>query len=79
MPFLKPFMPQTHTVPGFRLGPDLPYPNPCVSQLPAVRSLALVLITAKAPLAAFDAFDMLVLWPQPTDGIPWGEEIVSQP
>jgi len=24
MPFLKPFMPQTHTVPGFRLGPDLP-------------------------------------------------------
>jgi len=23
MPFLKPFMPQTHTVPGFRLGPDL--------------------------------------------------------
>jgi len=24
MPFLKPCMPQTHTVPGFRLGPDLP-------------------------------------------------------
>jgi len=24
MPFLKPFMPQTHTVPDFRLGPDLP-------------------------------------------------------
>jgi len=24
MPFLKPFMPQTHTVPGFRLGPNLP-------------------------------------------------------
>ena len=24
MPFLKPLMPQTHTVPGFRLGPDLP-------------------------------------------------------
>jgi len=24
MPFLKPFMPLTHTVPGFRLGPDLP-------------------------------------------------------
>ena len=26
VPFLKPFMPQTHTVPGFRLGPDLPTP-----------------------------------------------------
>jgi len=24
MPFLKPFMPQIHNVPGFRLGPDLP-------------------------------------------------------
>jgi len=24
MPFLKPLMPQTHTVPGFRLGPDRP-------------------------------------------------------
>jgi len=24
VPFLKPCMPQTHTVPGFRLGPDLP-------------------------------------------------------
>jgi len=23
MPFLEPFMPQTHTVTGFRLGPDL--------------------------------------------------------
>jgi len=26
MPFLKPLMPQKHTVPGFRLGPDLPSP-----------------------------------------------------
>jgi len=26
MPFLKPFMQQTHTVPGFRLGPNLPRP-----------------------------------------------------
>jgi len=24
MPFLKLFMPQTHTVSGFRFGPDLP-------------------------------------------------------
>jgi len=28
MPFLKPRMPQTRTVPGFRLGPDLPRVNP---------------------------------------------------
>jgi len=24
MPFRKPFMPQTHTFPSFRLGPDFP-------------------------------------------------------
>jgi len=28
MPFFKPFMPHTHTVPGFRLGPDLPNVTP---------------------------------------------------
>ena len=27
MPFLKPFMPQTQTVPNFRLGPVLPNPS----------------------------------------------------
>jgi len=27
MPFLEPCMPQTHTVPGFRLGPDLLRPS----------------------------------------------------
>ena len=27
MPFLKPLMPQTHIVPGFRSGPDLPSPS----------------------------------------------------
>jgi len=33
MPFLKPLMPQTHIVPGFRLGPDLP-----ICQLSSERS-----------------------------------------
>ena len=28
MPLLKPSMPQTHSVPGFRLGPDLPRGKP---------------------------------------------------
>jgi len=30
LPFLKPLMPQTHTNPGFRLGPDLPNTPSCI-------------------------------------------------
>jgi len=35
MPFVKPFIPQTYTIPGFRLGPYLPTQvSQCVSVLP---------------------------------------------
>jgi len=37
MPFLKPLMPQTHTVPGFKLGPTLPTAAPVALRLRILR------------------------------------------
>jgi len=39
MPLLKPFMPHTHTVPGSRLGPDLPRVTETPASPPVSRRL----------------------------------------
>jgi len=37
MPFLKTLLPQTHTDPGFRLGPDLPKQHTSIGDRQRVR------------------------------------------